>query len=76
MREKNSRNEYLRITRYTIVLCNRIKAYAYKAGLDIAEKIEWLNATTQIESLTRPFNSGSLDVHLDSAFQNIAFAEL
>lgn len=76
--EEWRQNQQIRIIRFSVLLCDFIGTYAYKAGLDSLQKIKWLKTVMQIESLISTINDdeGNLIAHVSSAFQNICIAEL
>jgi len=65
----------LRIIRFTIMLCDFIKAYAYKTDMTPAQKAECIITAMQIENLTSPISGVDID-YVDSAFQNTNIAAL
>ena len=69
-------NQELRIKRFTIMLCDMLKAYAHRAASDVHQKIAYLKAAMQIEQATQSISVGDEDAHLVLAFENIALAEL
>ena len=69
-------NQELRIVRFTIMLCDMLKAYAHKAALDAPQKITCLKAAMQVAQAAQSVTGSDDDAHLALAFENIALAEL
>jgi transcriptional regulator with XRE-family HTH domain len=76
--EEWEQNQKLRITRFTIMLCDQIGEYAVKADLDALQRIEWFKAAWQIRTLTNAANDEFTPTaesdQISDAFHNVVIA--
>ena len=65
----------IRIIRFTIMLCDFIRAYVNKVYCEPLQKIEGIKAVMQIESIALPISGNEIDL-IQRAYQNISIAGL